>query len=237
MAAPRSVSITIPVFNEEAVLAGSVERLLKALEPTGIPFEVILAENGSTDGTPALAKEAALSDARIRVLHVDQPDYGRAMRQGFLASSGDCLLNFSIDFIDVEFLRMALARLASYDVVLGSKYVTAGYDRRPAARRLGGQALSALVRLLFWLPVSDTHGLMAFRRERVAPLLRRCRLGHEVFDTELIVRCHRAGLRMCELPVAVEEQRPSRLGSWKRARRMLLQFARLRVALWREGVW
>ncbi|MHB8990573.1 MAG: glycosyltransferase family 2 protein, partial [Chloroflexota bacterium] len=123
MTAPRSVSITIPVFNEEAVLAGSVARLLEALEPTGIPFEVILAENGSSDGTPALAKELALRDSRVRVLHWDRPDYGRAMRQGFLVSSGDCLLNFSIDFIDVGFLRAALARLASFDVVLGSKYV------------------------------------------------------------------------------------------------------------------
>lgn len=232
-----SVSITIPVFNEEAMLAGSVERLMEALDGSGLSFEVILAENGSSDQTLAVAKGLALRDARIRVLHLERPDYGRAMRAGFLVSSGDCLLNFSIDFVDVGFLRTALSRLASHHVVLGSKYVAAGYDRRPAARRLAGRALSALVRLLFWLPVSDTHGLMALQRVKAAPLLERCRFGHEVFDTELIVRCHRAGLRMCEVPVSVAEQRPSRLGSLRRAMRMLVQLTSLRVALWREGIW
>ncbi len=232
-----SVSITIPVYNEEQVLAGAVAEIVARLERAGLAFEVILAENGSRDATFAIAQSLAEGDGRVRALHLAAPDYGRAMRQGFLASAGDWLANFSIDFADVEFLQEALAALSQCDVVLGSKYVAGGYDRRPLARRLGGQLLSGFVRLLFGLPVRDTHGLLVLRRERVAPLVEKCRFGHEIFDTELIVRAHRAGLAIRELPVRVEETRPSRLGSFKRAWRMLRQFARLRVALWLEGVW
>ncbi len=206
------------------------------MEQLGVPFEVILAENGSQDSTPAIAKELALRDPRVRVLHLPSPDYGRAMREGFLASSGDALANFSVDFIDVEFLRRALSELARYDVVLGSKYLYRGLDRRPVSRRMGGLILSGFVKLLFRLPVADTHGLLALRRERVSPLVGRCRFGHEVFDTELIVRSHRAGLSIREIPVQVEEKRSSRLGASARARRMLVQLLKLRYALWREGV-
>lgn len=232
----NSVSITIPVYNEEEVLADAVHSLLSTMESTGLRFEIILAENGSQDGTLKVAEQIAQTDSRVKVLHLPSPDYGRAMRQGFLSSSGEWIANFSIDFVDVNFLLKALS-MQSCDAVLGSKYVANGYDRRPLARRLAGLMMSGFVRLLFWLPVSDTHGIMAFRREKITPLVQKCCFGNEIFDTELIVRAHRAGLTMREVPVHVEEVRASRLGSFARARRMLNQFVRLRIALLREGIW
>ena len=97
--------------------------------------------------------------------------------------TGDCLANFSIDFADVEFLKSAIARLDRYDIVLGSKYIEIGYDQRPPARRVGGWLLGRFVQWAFRIPASDTHGLMALRRDRVQTLLTRCRFGHEIFRT------------------------------------------------------
>ncbi len=229
------LSIIVPVYNEEQTLAEVVCRLVADLEGLGLDFEVVISENGSTDSTPDIAEDLARMDRRIRVIHLDQPNYGQAMRQGFISSSGDYLANFSIDFVDIKFLREAISRLGDSDVVLGSKYVALGQDQRPLARRLGGRMLSAVPRALFGLPVSDTHGLLVLRRSKVAPLIKACRFGHEIFDTELIVRAHRAGLAIRELPLRVQEARPSRLGSVKRALRMLVQFGKLRLVLWQEG--
>ncbi len=74
------------------------------------------------------------------------------------------------------------------------------------------------------------------RGDKLALLAEKCRFGNEVFDTELVVRSFRAGLRLCEIPVFVEEKRPSRTGSLKRAWRMVRQLLVMRVALGREGV-
>lgn len=231
-----SLSIVVPIYNEEQILAQAVPEILVTLEQAGVAFEVILAENGSVDSTLQVAQDLAQGDSRVRVIHLSLPDYGGAMRQGFLASRGEFLVNFSIDFFDGGFVRAALSNLERFDVVLGSKYVAQSHDRRPLSRRVGGLVLSVIVRILFGLPVSDTHGLIAARRDQVIGLVERCRFGHEIFDTELIVRAHKAGLSLCEVPVRVVEERPSRLGTFRRAMRMLVQFARLRVLLWREGL-
>ena len=240
MAQPPAVSIVIPIFNEAETLASATQRLLSALYNCDLAAEVILAENGSQDATLAVAQELAYSHPNLRVIHREQPDYGRAMRQGFLCGEGKYLVNFSIDCIDMDFLSCALALLANgpanYDLVLGSKYVAASYDRRGVSRRLPGLMLSGLARLLFALPVADTHGLLAMRSSRLRPLIERCRSGNEIFDTELIVRAHRARLAMREIPFHVEEVRPPRQGNARRALRMLRHLGELRLALWREGI-
>jgi glycosyltransferase involved in cell wall biosynthesis len=236
MQAEAEVSIVIPVYNEESVLVPALRALLSDLDRLQCRAEVIVVENGSRDATLARAQELAQEDPRLHVVHTDTPNYGRAMRQGFLSASAEYMVNFSIDFVDLGFLQQALARIATLDMVLGCKYLTKGEDQRPLQRRLAGKALSALARIMFGIPFADTHGLMMLRRETFTGLLQKCRFGNEVFDTELIVRAYGAGLRIAELPVRVEETRPSRLGATRRALRMLRQFASLRMALWRESL-
>ena len=236
MEIPPSISITIPIYNEETVLNNTALKLLADLESSGLTFEVILAENGSTDLTLKVAEKLARDHRQVRVIHLSSPNYGQAMQQGFLASDAEFLTNFSIDFWDMEFLRDALAKIDRFDMILGSKYISRGYDRRPLTRRIGGLLLSRFVRLVFGLPISDTHGLLVLRGDRVRSLIGRCRFGHEIFDTELIVRSYQAGCRVCEMPVCVQEQRSSRAGTIKRALRMLVELTKLRLVLWQEGI-
>ena len=82
--------------------------------------------------------------------------------------------------------------------------------------------------------MSDTHGMKAMRRTTVEPIVRRCRNGTDLFDTELVLRADRAGLEVAELPVTVEERRPSRTPIAWRILRTMVGLVRLRLQLWRE---
>ena len=92
-----------------------------------------------------------------------------------------------------------------------------------------------MLRVGFGLRVSDTHGMKALDADAVAPLARRCRNGRDLFDTELVLRADRAGLRVVELPVTVVERRPSRTPIARRAVRTCVGLVRLRVLLWRDS--
>ncbi|HEV7687978.1 MAG TPA: hypothetical protein VGQ80_15495, partial [Acidimicrobiia bacterium] len=86
----------------------------------------------------------------------------------------------------------------------------------------------------FGLSVSDTHGVKAMRRDAVAPLAQYCRFGQDLFDTELILRAERSGLRSAEVPVEVVEKRPARSSIRARIPRTVKGLVALRLALWRE---
>src|SRR5947209_10578506 len=88
------VSVVMPAHNEEALLARSVDDVSTALRDQGLEFEIVVAENGSTDGTLALARELAAKDPAVRVLTRPTADYGRAMRAGILAAEGHDVVVF-----------------------------------------------------------------------------------------------------------------------------------------------
>lgn len=228
------LSVVLPIYNEQDLLESTVTNLVHSLRSTGMAFEVILSQNGSTDRTSEIAETLARGLGEVRVIHYPQPDYGRAMQNGFLAATGHTLVNFSIDFIDLDFMQTAMSMMGSSDIVLGSKHLVRGTDRRTPLRRVGGQVFHHLVQGLFGLPVRDTHGIKALRRARVEELVQKCRYGGALFDTELILRAHRAGLVMKEIPVHVEEVRPSRSGVTRRAIEALIGLGQLRLTLWRE---
>jgi hypothetical protein len=93
-----------------------------------------------------------------------------------------------------------------------------------------------VLRVGFGLGVSDTHGMKVLRRQPLVDLARACRFRTDLFDTELVLRAERAGLRAVEIPVAVEERRPSRSSIVSRIPRTLAGLVRLRVALWQEKI-
>jgi hypothetical protein len=93
---------------------------------------------------------------------------------------------------------------------------------------------STVLRVVFRLSVSDTHGMKAMRRAAVDPIARDCRFGQDLFDTELILRAERAGLTAAEIPVVVRELRPARTSIARRVPRTLVGLVKLRYALWRD---
>ena len=94
---------------------------LPSTNTPGASIEVLLAENGSTDGTAGVAVDLAARNPGFRVIRLPDPDYGAAMRAGFRAASGAWVANFDIDYFSGAFLRDALALGGDADVVLASK--------------------------------------------------------------------------------------------------------------------
>lgn len=227
----------MPAYNEAELLERSVAEVVDGLRGLGLPFELIVVENGSRDDTAAIADALAARVDEVSALRLPDPDYGAALRAGLLAASGDVVVNFDVDYYDVAFVTDARIRLEAADapaIVVGSKRAEGARDERSVLRRVVTGVFSAVLRFGFGLGVSDTHGMKAMRREAVVPLARACHSGTDLFDTELVLRAERAGLRTVELPVVVVERRPSRSPIWRRVPRTLWGLVRLRVLLWRD---
>jgi hypothetical protein len=231
------ISIVLPAHNESEYLAEAVRGVVSGMRQRPRPFEVLIVENGSTDRTEAAARKLARDHAEVHVLVLTEPDYGRALRRGFLAASGDVVVNFDVDWCDLAFLDAALSILESASgpaLIVGSKRCVGAADTRHWPRRLVTFAFSSALKVGFGLTVSDTHGVKAMRREPLVDIARGCRFGKDLFDTELILRAERAGLRCSEIPVQVVELRPPRSSILRRLPRSILGLVQLRIALWSD---
>jgi Glycosyl transferase family 2 len=234
---PPALTVVLPAHNEAEMLEESVRDVARGLRERERSFEIVVVENGSGDDTAAIANRLAGEIPEVRALSLAEPDYGRALRAGLLAASGAVVVNFDVDFCDLGFLDRAVPMVESADgpaVVVGSKRTSGSADTRRWQRRLITGVFSSSLRYGFGLKVSDTHGVKAMRREAMAPLARHCRFGQDLFDTELILRAERAGLRSAEIPVEVVEKRPARSSIRARIPRTVKGLVALRVALWRE---
>ena len=231
------VSVVMPAHNEEALLERSVGDVAGALEARGLRFEIVVSENGSADATVALARRLTAADPRVRVLTRPGADYGAAMRSGILSATGDVVVVFDVDYYDEAFVDQVLPLLRAGDgpaIVVGSKRAPGTTDTRSWSRRMITAGFTTVLRVGFGLGVSDTHGMKAMRRGAVTGVAERCRFGTDLFDTELVLRTERAGLRVAEVPVTVEERRPSRTPIARRILRTIGGLVRLRIVLWRE---
>ena len=231
------VSIVIPVYNEEGILQGSVLELEQKLKPFGWSYEILLCENGSRDRTIEIGTQMQAEDPRIRMLSVGQPNYGLAMKTGILEARGTFVICDEIDLCDTEFYARALALLERSDteLVVGSKAMVGSNDQRPFVRRLGTRVYNRLLRTVCHYSGTDTHGLKAFRREALLDIARRCVLDRDVFASEFVIRAHRSGKKVLEIPFTVREKRPPSINLVKRVPHVLKSVARLAVSVRQDG--
>jgi dolichyl-phosphate beta-glucosyltransferase len=232
------LSIVMPAHNEADYLEAAVGEVDQGVRARGHELEILVVENGSTDDTLAIGRRLADALASVQVSTRPVADYGAALRDGILAARGEIIVTFDVDYYDLGFVDDALALLTggapAPAIVVGSKRAPGARDERPWPRRLVTTVFSVLLRAVFSLSVSDTHGMKVMRRVDVEPILERCRFRTDLFDTELVIRSQRAGLRIAELPVTAQERRPSRTPIWHRVPRTLVGMIELRLTLWRE---
>jgi glycosyltransferase involved in cell wall biosynthesis len=215
-----TVSVVIPVHNEAAYLPSAIERLFEELESVPADVTVLIAENGSMDGSADVVRKLAADREDLDLLELPDADYGAAMRAGFLATSGEWAVNFDIDYFSGDFLTAAIAN-DNADLVLASKRAPGSDDRRSPTRRMATWGFNVLLRTVLRSAVYDTHGMKAVRRKVVDDLAPQVVSTTDLFDTELVIRAERAGYRIIEVPVTVQEQRESRSRLWKRVPRTL----------------
>jgi len=221
MTAPE-MSVVIPVYNEAAIVRQAVEDLSRKLQALGWDFEIVLAENGSRDATQEVLRQMAQRDPRVRWFHEDEPNYGRALKRGILEARGRVVVCDEIDLCDVGFYQRALPLLAEgADLVVGSKAMRGANDERPWIRRVATRAINVLLRVTTGFRGTDTHGLKAFVRDRLEPVVRACVVERDLFASELVIRAQRTGRDIREIPIALREKRPPSIQLMRRVPRVL----------------
>ena len=229
------INVTLPVLNEERCLVASVERVMETLGRFTTSYEVVIADNGSTDRTPALARELEQTYQPVRVVRLSQRGRGRALKAVWQSSGAEILSYMDIDLstslTHLPELIRPLQRIEC-DACIGSRRLKQSTTRRGLKRELISRAYIGLVQHWLGLSLSDFQcGFKAFRAAAVQSVLSLVRDDSWFFDTELLARIHWAGARIYELPVCWEEDTDSRVRILPTAMTNLRGLARLR----REG--
>ncbi len=239
--APRAVlspavSFVIPVYNEEAILQAAVLDLRESFSALGKSYEILLCENGSSDGTVRVLEKLSAKFPELCFFSIAEPNYGAALRAGIQKARGDIVICEEIDLCDADFHARALAILErdEADLVVGSKLLAGADDARPLTRHAASLIYSGLLRATMGYRGTDTHGLKAMRRARLLPVVERCLVDRDVFASELVIRAQRAGLRLSEIPVRVMEKRVPSINLIRRVPGVLRRLTDLYRALGRE---
>ena len=221
-----AVSIVIPVYNEEAIIQSAAAELVSGLESRNLDYEIIFAENGSKDRTPQLLEKLCAGNPRLRWFHNETPNYGSALKRGILEAQGEYVICDEIDLCDLNFYDAALPRLKHVEMVVGSKAARGARDQRPLMRRLATFGLNQTLRVTLGFLGTDTHGLKAFRREALIPVLAKCGADMDVFASEFVIRAWRS-VRVEEIPIQLQEKRQPSIHLFKRVPNVLKQVSRL----------
>jgi glycosyltransferase involved in cell wall biosynthesis len=218
------VSVVIPCLNEAENIEFCVRRALEVLDEHGLSGEVIVADNGSTDGSAALAEAAG-----AMIVHEPRRGYGRAYLAGFAAARGDYIVMIDADLTyDFEEIPRFVGELDDgAELVMGNRMQNIQPGAMPWMNRyIGNPLLSGFLKLLYKTPVQDAHcGMRALRRDALPRLDLRAD-GME-FASEMVIRAAKAELRVSEFPIALRPRGgKSKLNpfsdGWRHLRLMLL---------------
>jgi len=215
----RDLSIIMPCLNEAETLANCILKAKKSIETLKLEGEIIVADNGSTDGCIGIAENLG-----ARVVHVKEKGYGNALRGGIDAATGKWIVmadaDDSYDFSDISPFVEKLQD--GYDLVMGCRLPKGGGKLMKGAmpwkhRWIGNPTLSGIGRFLFKSPVTDFHcGMRAFTREAFQEMDLRT-TGME-FASDMVIKASLKKMRIAEVPITLHKDgrsRPPHLRSWR----------------------
>jgi len=210
------LSVVMPCLNEAETLGACIEKARRSLDALSIRGEIIVADNGSTDGSREIAARLG-----ARVVCAENKGYGNALRAGIDAARGRyVIMGDSDDSYDFSQIPLFLEKLHhGFDVVMGNRF-QGGIEpgaMPPLHRYLGNPILTSVARLFFGSPCGDNHcGLRGFSREAYTRLGLRA-TGWE-FGSEMLVKANLFGLRVAEVPTRLApdgRSRPPHLRTWE----------------------
>ena len=218
------LSLIIPAFNEAQRIGPTLRRAHRVLAARPASFEIIVVDDGSTDGTVALVAALAGELPGLRVLcSPANRGKGHAVRRGMLAATGRtrlfCDADGSTPIEELDPLLRALA--AGADIAIGSRYLAGSRVTRPQPwfRRVWSRLVNRVVQRVLLPGVADTHcGFKAFTAAAAAHTFAACTVDGWSFDLEVLARARAQGLRIREVPVRWENDARSkaRLGQLPR---------------------
>ena len=200
------ISIVFPAYNEADKLERAVTETINYVKNVSRSFEIIIAEDGSTDGTDKLAEELSRKIENVRHLHSGvRLGRGRALNRAFSMARGKILIYMDVDLsTDLEFLKPLIdsIRKEGFDLATGSRMLPQSVAERSLHRKLLSKIYNFLVRALLKSPIRDHQcGFKAFRRESFLTLMPKVKANHWFWDTEVLVLASRMGFKIKEIPV------------------------------------
>lgn len=233
------VSIAIPVLDEEKVLRATVTKIRTVADERlpGHDVEIVIADNGSTDGTAVIADELRRTVPGVRVLRIEKRGKGLAVRSAWASASADVFVFMDADLAtDLGALPALVASIAEGgDVAAGSRYHPGSTVVRTALRKALSHGYRVLLRALFGTGVADVPcGFKAVSSRVVREVMPSVKDDGWFFDTELLMRAERRGFGIAEVPVTWREIRPAGRRSKVRVVRLAADYVRKAVALRRE---
>jgi dolichyl-phosphate beta-glucosyltransferase len=232
------LSIVIPAYNESVRIIPTIGAIASYVSGVVSSWELIVADDGSTDGTVGMINDLNL--ANVSVLVTDRNGgKGRAVQRGMLAASGKYILFADADnSTPIEELGKLLHKLElkDFDVAVGSRAADGAEEaNRSPMRRLMSGTLRGIVKHLFKIGVKDTQcGFKMFTHEAAQKLYRTQTIMGFSFDLEILYLAQKFGFRIAEIPVAWIDAPGSKVDSFKEARRFLRDLVRIRVNDWRK---
>ena len=200
------VSVVFPAYNEADSLEAAVGKVTQALNDFTGSYEIIIAEDGSKDGTDKIAATLAEKYPFVKHIHREKRlGRGAALKNAFKQSNGEVLVYMDLDLAtDLNHLKTLVKAVESgeYEFATGSRMLPESNVKRSGTRNTASKTYNFMVRAVLGSKVKDHQcGFKAFRREPLMQLLDEVGAKHWFWDTEILVRAYRRGYRIKEIPV------------------------------------
>lgn len=225
------LSLVIPIYNEVRRVASTVEAVRAYLDTLDKPYEIIVVNDGSTDGSEDVL--AGIPDISV-ISYAPNRGKGHAVREGILASKGDIVAFSDVDLsAPIEELSKLLEAVdAGADIAIGSRGLRGSQlgVHQPIYRELGGKALNLVIRLLAVSGIRDTQcGFKLFRGDAARRIFGHCILDGWGFDVEVLYLAKRMGYRIAEVPVRWNHSADSRIRPLQAGLQVMRDLLRIRL--------
>jgi hypothetical protein len=225
------VSVVFPAYNEKTRLEEAVKKTMRALDGITESYEIIIAEDGSTDGTDRIAERLSTRYGTVRHFHRDKRQgRGLALKNAFVKSNGKILVYMDVDLAtSVGHLRTLIESVKEgYDLVTGSRMLSESRVTRSLSRKITSKFYNLMVRTLLGSKVKDHQcGFKSWRREALLELLDDVNATHWFWDTEMLVKASRKGYRIKEIPIIWTDSGRTKVNLMKDSLTMGSQVVRL----------
>jgi glycosyltransferase involved in cell wall biosynthesis len=213
---PLRVDVVIPCYNEVKVLEQSVITTLGLFDQNPqYDWRLVIADNGSNDGTSELARELDARFERVQALVLTVKGRGLALREAWLNSDADIVSYMDVDLsTDIAHLPKLVSMVeGGCDVAIGTRLAKGSKTDRQLKREITSRGYVALIRMTFpRLRISDAQcGFKALNRKAVNAVVPKIENRMWFFDTELLIIAHQAKLKICELPVRWVEDKDTKV--------------------------
>jgi len=202
-----ALSFVVPAYNEEDFIEDTLGALEAIIKGKNLPYEIVVVDDGSLDGTLAKAVRYAKRNGHVKVVsYLKNMGKGHAVKTGFMQTTGEVVVFADSDMeIDLVTISKYLEALKHGDIVIASKRHSDSRVEVPLSRKILSISFNGLVRLLTGVPLNDTQsGLKAMKKNAFVDIFPRLAVKRYAFDVELLTVAHLYDLKVVEMPVSIK---------------------------------